>query len=142
MEHLAEKIEEYENTIFNLKSQLEHKNTQNTILESTVNSLNTNITELTMELERQNETITHLTDQYNSDMQEKEQQFQYQKESQQLKHEKELMLLKNNELNNNDREKSLREKLEEAVKTKQKISEELDYLRKSSLTSVSRCFRI
>lgn len=137
MEVLAEKINEYENTIDGLRTQLVFKDDQINMLQSEVVALNENINGLTIELEHQHEHITEMTDKLHHQMEEKEGNWQFERDRLQQKFEKELHFLKDNEISSNDQKTVLNEQLKDLKEKNEELEKILENIKNSKLKSNS-----
>lgn len=142
MEELAEKIDEYENQITDLKSAIELKDSQITGLQLEVNELDSHLNSLTNELESRNEYITKLTDKLQNELHEKEIEWEAQKHRLIEKHEKEIMYLKNSQLDADDKKVVLLKEFEELKVCKEQLETELDHLKKSELIRYDKSINI
>lgn len=137
MEVLAEKINEYENTIDGLRTQLAFKDDQINMLQSEVVALNENINGLTMELENQHEHITEMTDKLHHQMEEKEGNWQFERDRLQQKFEKELHFLRDNEISSNDQKTALNDQLKDLREKNEELEKILENIKNSNLKSDS-----
>lgn len=137
MEVLAEKINEYENTIDGLRTQLAFKDDQINMLQSEVVALNENINGLTMELENQHEHITEMTDKLHHQMEEKEGNWQFERDRLQQKFEKELHFLRDNEISSNDQKTALNDQLKDLKEKNEELEKILENIKNSNLKSDS-----
>ena len=138
MEELAEKLNEYENTIDNLKCQLAFKDDQINMLNVEVLALNENITALTVELEQRNEHITQITDKLHHEMEEKEVQWQFERDRLKQKFDKEVNFLRDSELSSSDQRTALSNQLSASREKNEELQKQLDAIKGSKLTRHSQ----
>jgi len=134
MEELAEKIDEYETVIADLRSMLSLKEANITGLQLEVSELDSAVNSLTAELESKNEYITQITDQMQNELHEKEDEWEANKQRLVEKYEKEMTYMRNVQLDADDRKSATLKELEALRESNRALTLETEGFRKSELS--------